>query len=63
VEHVSFVHVLRSSQPPAHASSEPNPSWQVTIAPELRTTCAAAMAPVNFDVSTVTRALVATRSA
>jgi hypothetical protein len=43
--------------------SDPNPSWHVTVAPEFISTCAAASAPVNFDVFTVTRALVATKSA
>jgi hypothetical protein len=43
--------------------SDPNPSWHVTVAPEFMRTCAAAIAPVNFDVFTVTSVLVATRSA
>jgi hypothetical protein len=45
------------------ASSDPNPSWNVTVPPEFITTCAAASAPVNCDVSTVTRDFVARTSA
>jgi hypothetical protein len=43
--------------------SDPKPSWHVTVAPEFISTCAAASAPVNFDVLTVTSAFVATKSA
>ena len=52
---------------PAHkfvpVVSDPKPSWQVTVAPEFITTCAAASAPVNCEVFTVTSAFVATTSA
>jgi hypothetical protein len=65
-EHASVVHGLPSSHEPEHApppTSEPKPSWHVIVAPEFITTCAAASAPVNFDVSTLTRAFVAMTSA
>jgi hypothetical protein len=51
------------TQSPAGHARVPNPSWQVTVAPEFITTCAAATAPVNFAVFTVTSAFVATKSA
>jgi hypothetical protein len=62
--HASVVHGFPSSQdggqpPPRNA----NPSWQVTVEPEFMFTCAAASAPTNFDVCTVTSAFVATKSA
>jgi hypothetical protein len=44
-------------------TSDPKPSWQVTVEPALMSTWAAARAPVNLDVLTVTSALVATKSA
>jgi hypothetical protein len=52
-------------QPPAHPApdSDPNPSWQVILAPEFITTWAAASAPVNWEVFTVIWAFVATTSA
>ena len=65
-EHASVVQGLPSSQEPEQVpppASEPKPSSQVTVAPEFMTICAAASAPTNLDVLTVTRALVATRSA
>jgi hypothetical protein len=52
---------------PAHRfgldTSDPKPSWQVMVAPLFMTTCAAASAPVNCDVLTVTCAFVARTSA
>jgi hypothetical protein len=65
-EHASAVHGLPSSHEPEHVDpppSDPKPSWHVTVAPEFMRTCAAARAPVNFDVFTVTSAWVATNSA
>jgi hypothetical protein len=65
-EQASAVQGLPSSQEPGHEglpTRDPNPSWQVTVAPEFMTICAAASAPVNFEVLTVTSALVARNSA
>ena len=63
-EHASVVQAFPSSQEPEQLPfRDPNPSWHVTVAPEFMTTCAAASAPVNFDVFTVTSAFVATKSA
>ena len=44
-------------------TSDPNPSWHETVAPEFITTWAAASAPVKLDVLTVTFAFVARSSA
>jgi hypothetical protein len=63
-EHASVVQGFPSSHEPEQLPPrEPNPSWQVTVAPEFMTTWAAASAPVNFDVLTVTSAFVAMKSA
>jgi hypothetical protein len=63
-EHASVVQALPSSHEPEQPpTSDPNPSWHVTVAPEFITTWAAASAPVNFDVFTVTSAFVAMKSA
>ncbi len=60
----SLVHAFPSSHEEGQlAPSDPSPSWQVTCAPELRTTWAAEIAPVNPGVFSVTRAFGATRSA
>jgi hypothetical protein len=47
----------------AHRLSDPKLSSQVTVAPELSSTWAAATAPVKLDVFRVTKALGATKSA
>ena len=63
-EHASAVHGFPSSQDPEQPPpSDPSPSWHVIVAPEFMLTCAATSAPVNFDVSTVTVAFVATKRA
>jgi hypothetical protein len=63
-EQASVVQAFPSSHDPEQLPpSDPNPSWQVTVAPEFMTTWAAARAPVNFDVFTVTSAFVAMKSA
>ena len=63
-EQASAVHGFPSSHDPAHVPpSDPKLSWHVTVAPEFMTTCAAASAPVNLEVFTVTSALVAMKSA
>ena len=63
-EHASVVQAFPSSHEPEQLPPrDPNPSWQVTVAPEFMTTWAAASAPVNFDVFTVTSAFVAMKSA
>ena len=56
-------HAPPMTHEPAGHAREPNPSWHVTVAPEFMSTCAAAIAPVNFAVFTVTSACVATKSA
>jgi hypothetical protein len=63
--HASAVHALPSSHDPEQPLPpiEPKLSWHVTVAPEFITTSAAASAPTNCDVFTVTWALVATKSA
>jgi hypothetical protein len=62
--HASVVHGFPSShEPEQEPPRDPNPSWQVTVAPEFIRTCAAASAPVKLDVFTVTSALVAMKRA
>src|SRR5262249_4414184 len=59
----SDVHASPSSHELGQSPSASSESSQLTVAPEPRSTWAAAMAPVNLDVLTVTSASGATKSA